>query len=68
MPVHEITTEQARFIARLRLAWPDAEVRVHQQAWGVIVEVLRHGRTVALSGFDRHGGIRSGWSRLPAAA
>jgi hypothetical protein len=68
MAIAEITTEQARYIARMRLAWPDAEVRVHQEAWGVIVEVLRDGRTIALSGFDGHGAVRSDWARKPAAA
>ena len=68
MPISEITTEQARYIARIRLAWPDAEVHVHQQAWGVIVEVVRDGRTIALSGFDARGGVRSDWARFAAAA
>jgi hypothetical protein len=53
----ELTTDQARYIARMRSAWPDADVRVHQRAWGVIVEVRRSGRTVALVGFDGFGGI-----------
>jgi 6-phosphogluconolactonase/glucosamine-6-phosphate isomerase/deaminase len=48
----ELSTEQARYIARMRGAWPDADVRVHQRRWGVIVEVLRGGRTTALVAFD----------------
>lgn len=54
----ELSTDQARYIARMRAAWPDAEVRVHQRRWGVIVEVLRLGRTVALVAFDGEGGVR----------
>jgi hypothetical protein len=53
----ELTTDQARHIARMRSAWPEGEVRVHQRSWGVIVEVRRSGRTVSLAGFDGAGGI-----------
>ena len=53
----ELTTDQARYIARMRSAWPDAEVRAHQRSWGVIVEVRRAGRTISLVGFDAHGGV-----------
>ena len=53
----ELTTDQARYIAHMRSAWPDAEVRVHQRSWGVIVEIRRGGRTVSLVGFDGTGGI-----------
>jgi hypothetical protein len=53
----ELTTDQARLIARLRLRWPGAEVRVHRRAWGLIVEVRRAERTVALTAFDGEGGI-----------
>jgi hypothetical protein len=53
----ELTTDQARYIAHMRSAWPDAGVQVHQRPWGVIVEVRRSGRTVALVGFDGSGGI-----------
>ena len=42
----------------MRAAWPDAEVRVHRRAWGVIVEVRRSRRTVALVAFDGAGGVR----------
>lgn len=55
----ELTSEQARTIARLRARWPQAEVRVHQRAWGVIVEVRQGGRTVVLMGFDGRGGVRA---------
>jgi hypothetical protein len=54
----ELTTDQARYIARMRSGWPDAEVRVHQRVWGVIVEVRRAGRTIALVAFDANGGIQ----------
>jgi len=53
----ELSTDQARYIARMRAAWPDADVRVHQRAWGVIVEVLRRGRTIAIVAFDAAGGV-----------
>ena len=53
----ELTTDQARYIARMRSAWPDAEVRAHQRLWGVIVEVRRSGRTMSLVGFDGAGGV-----------
>jgi hypothetical protein len=53
----ELTTDQARYIAGLRSGWPDADVRVHQRGWGVIVEARRSGRTVALVAFDGDGGI-----------
>lgn len=53
----ELTTDQARYIARMRSGWPDAEIRVHQRAWGVIVEVRRLGRTIALVAFDANGGV-----------
>jgi hypothetical protein len=53
----ELTSEQARTIARLRTRWPRAEVRVHQRAWGVIVEVRQGGHPVVLMGFDGRGGV-----------
>ena len=53
----ELTTDQARLIARLRLRWPGAEVRVHRRPWGFIVEVRHDGRTVSLTAFDGDGGI-----------
>ena len=53
----ELTNEQARTIARIRRRGPDAEVRTHQRAWGVIIEVRRYGRTVYLAGFDGDGGV-----------
>jgi hypothetical protein len=54
----ELTTDQARYIARMRAGWPDADVRVHQRGWGVIVEVRRMGRTISLVAFDGDGGVR----------
>ena len=53
----ELTTDQARLIARLRLRWPGAEVRVHRRSWGLIVEVRRGDRTVSLTALDGNGGI-----------
>jgi len=53
----ELSTDQARYIARMHTAWPDADVRVHQRGWGVIVEVLRRGRTIAIVAFDADGGV-----------
>ena len=55
----ELTTDQARLIARLRLRWPDAEVRVHRRPWGLIVEVRRGDRTVSLTALDGNGGIEA---------
>jgi hypothetical protein len=53
----ELTTDQARYIARMRAGWPDADISVHQRSWGVIVEVRRMERTIALVAFDAHGGV-----------
>jgi hypothetical protein len=53
----ELTTEQTRLIARLRRRWPNAEVRVHQRSWGVIVEVRDGDRTLSLTALDGTGGI-----------
>jgi hypothetical protein len=53
----ELTTDQARYIARMRAGWPDADVRVHQRGWGVIVEVRRMERTISLVAFDGDGGV-----------
>jgi hypothetical protein len=53
----ELTTDQARLIARLRWRWPDAEIRVHQRSWGVIVEVREQGRTLSLTAFDGTGSV-----------
>jgi hypothetical protein len=63
----ELTIDQARLIARLRRRWPDADVRAHQRPWGVIVEVRRGGRTVALTALDAEGGIEREHS-IPRAA
>lgn len=57
MPI-ELTTDQARYIARMRSGWHDADIRVHQRGWGVIVEVRRIGRTIAIVAFDAAGGIQ----------
>jgi hypothetical protein len=53
----ELTTDQARLIARLRRRWPHADVRVHQRSWGVIVEVREGDRTLSLTALDGTGGI-----------
>ena len=62
----ELTTDQARLIARLRWRWPEADVLVHQRSWGVIVEVRDDGRTISLTAFDGTGGIEDerplGWA------
>jgi hypothetical protein len=53
----ELTTDQARLIARLRLRWPGADVQAHQRPWGVIVEVRDGDRTISLTALDGTGGI-----------
>jgi hypothetical protein len=53
----ELTTDQARIIARLRRRWPHADVRVHQRTWGVIVEVRDGDRTLSLTALDGAGGV-----------
>jgi hypothetical protein len=62
----ELTTDQARLIARLRRRWPDADFRVHQRPWGVIVEVRDGERTLSLTALDGTGGIADerplGWA------
>ena len=63
----ELTTDQARYIARMRSGWPDADIRVHQRPWGVIVEVRRGGRTVSLTAFDGEGAIHGDRSIARAA-
>jgi hypothetical protein len=63
----ELTTGQARLIARLRRRWPQADVRAHQRPWGVIVEVVRDGRTVSLTALDGQGGVQPERSVLHAA-
>ena len=63
----ELTTDQARLVARLRRRFPDGDVRAHQRPWGVIIEV-RHGRrTVWLTALDGDGGVRAD-RPLPRAA
>jgi hypothetical protein len=53
----ELTTDQARLIARLRRERPQADIRVHQRSWGVIVEVRDGDRTLSLTALDGSGGI-----------
>jgi hypothetical protein len=62
----ELTTDQARLIARLRRRWPEAEFRVHQRPWGVIIEVRDGDRTLSITALDGAGGIADerhlGWA------
>jgi hypothetical protein len=53
----EITTDQARLLVRLRRRFPDGDVRVHERSWGVIVEVRRGDRVVALTALHPDGRI-----------
>jgi hypothetical protein len=53
----EITVDQARVLARLRRRFPDGDVRVHHRAWGLIVEVRRGDRVVALTALHADGRI-----------
>jgi hypothetical protein len=53
----ELTLEQAREIDLLRRAHPGAMLRVHERSWGVLVEVVRAGRTVALERFEFGGAM-----------
>jgi hypothetical protein len=53
----ELTLEQAREIHILRRRHPGATLRVHERPWGVIVEVRRGGRTVAMERFTYDGGV-----------
>lgn len=63
----ELTSGQARTIARLRAGWPCGDVRAHQRSWGVIVEVRQGGRTVSIVGFDGDGRVLAD-RPLPRAA
>ena len=51
----ELTTAQARSIWRLRRRFAGREVRVHPRAWGVIVEVVGGGHTIAVTSLDADG-------------
>jgi hypothetical protein len=53
----EITTDQARLLARLRRRFPDGEVCVHERPWGLIVEVRRGAHVVALTALHADGRI-----------
>ena len=53
----ELTTDQARLVAGLRMRHSGAELRAHQRAWGVIVEVRDGSRTIALVALDASGGV-----------
>jgi hypothetical protein len=63
----ELTTDQARLVARLRRRFPDDDVRAHQRRWGVILEVRRGRRTISLTALDGDGGVRDD-RPLPRAA
>ena len=62
----ELTTDQARIIARLRRRWPGAELRIHERTWGLIVEVRDGDRTISLTRLDGGGGVEDerplGWA------
>jgi hypothetical protein len=53
----ELTLEQAREIHLLRRRHPGATLRVHERSWGVLVEVRRGARTVALERFEFGGAV-----------
>lgn len=53
----ELTLEQAREIHILRRRHPGAVLRVHERPWGVLVEVVRHGHTIALERFEFGGAV-----------
>jgi hypothetical protein len=53
----ELTTEQAREVARLRRRWPRADVVLHHRADDLILEVRREGHTVALRRFGADGTV-----------
>ena len=54
----ELTADQARAVWGLRRRFPGAELRTHQRPWGVILEVRRGGRTLALTCLENDGGER----------
>ena len=65
----ELTLEQAREIALLRRRHPGATLRVHERAWGVLVEVRRDSHTVKLERFEFGGvTVHDAPIRLAAAA
>jgi hypothetical protein len=64
---HELTTQQAREIARLRRRHRGAEVLVHEKPWGLIVEARRRNRTLELQRFDWTGAARRDQPVLRAA-
>jgi hypothetical protein len=65
----ELTLEQAREIALLRRRHPGATLRVHERAWGVLVEVRRGHHTVKLERFEFGGAVvHDAPIRLAAAA
>jgi hypothetical protein len=53
----ELTLEQAREINLLRRRHPGASLRVHERPWGVLVEVVRAGHTIALERFEYGGAV-----------
>jgi hypothetical protein len=64
---HELTTDQARAIARLRARHPCAELLVHRKPWGLIVEARRGRHTLELGRFDWAGGAARDRSLRAAA-
>jgi hypothetical protein len=54
----ELTLEQAREIHILRRRHPGATLRVHERAWGILVEVVAPtGRTIALERLEYGGAV-----------
>ena len=53
---HELTSDQARTIARLRGRHPRAQFVVHRRSWGVIVEAREQARVVEMLRCDYRGG------------
>jgi hypothetical protein len=53
----ELTLEQAQEIYLLRRRHPGATLRVHERPWGVLVEVVRGSRTIALERFEYGGAV-----------
>jgi hypothetical protein len=66
MPL-EITDDQARAAAALRLRWPGARVVAHPRRWGVILEARRDGHVVEVTALRADGRIEAQADLRPAA-
>lgn len=64
---HELTSDQAVAIALMRQRHPLAEVQVHRNIGGVVVEAHEGGEVVELLRADYYGRCDSG-AQLPHAA